>query len=395
MVVTRLQHATIVIVVVTFVGLFGFQAVSPALPGMRDALEISTQHIGWVMTAYALPAFLFVPLAGLWADRYGKKVMLIASLLIYGVAGGLIVHAPDAMTVFILRFIQGIGGSAIITLNYALLGDLFSGPTRTRLAGWLGAIQNVGSSAVPIVAGALATISWYWPFALLWLAVPTAIHAILFLDESQEQKPTAKGGAFLGHAWTHLASRPVIETLIMTGGFIFVGFGALITYLPLYMKDTFNAPEILIGVVMGARAISGVFMAAGLAWAEARFSQRTLVAVAFVGMAASSGIVPFAPNIWGLLASSIIYGAAFGIIRPMLQLKLLDLSPPDLRTTLSSAGTFALRVGQAVSPIAAGAYLAFGDYDGMYFLFAAIALGFAVYAFWAQCLQPGIKAEPK
>ena len=395
MAVTRLQHATAVVILTTAVGLFGFQAVSPALPGMRDALGISTQHIGWVMTAYAIPAFIFVPLAGLWADRYGKKIVLIVSLLIYGIAGGLIVHAPDAMTVFILRFIQGIGGSAIITLNYALLGDLFTGPTRTRLAGWLGAIQNVGSSAVPILAGALATVAWYWPFAMLWIAVPSAIHALFYLDETNEQKPTAKGGAFLGHAWTHLASRPVVETLIMTGGFIFVGFGALITYLPLYMKDTFNAPEILIGVVMGARAISGVFMAAMLAWAEARFSQRSLAAVSFVGMAVSSGIVPFAPNIWGLLASSIIYGAAFGIVRPMLQLKLLDLSPPDLRTTLSSAGTFALRVGQAISPVAAGAYLAFGTYEGMYFLFAVIALGFAVYSFWAKCLQPGIKSEPK
>jgi MFS family permease len=184
----------------------------------------------------------------------------------------------------------------------------------------------------------------------------------------------------------------VVETLIMTGGFIFAGFGALITYLPLYMKDTFDAPELLIGIVMGARAISGVFMAGGLAWAEARFSQRSLVAVSFIGMALSSGIVPFAPNIWGLLASSIIYGAAFGIVRPMLQLKLLDLSPPDLRTTLSSAGTFALRVGQAVSPVAAGLYLAFGTYDGMYFLFAGIALAFAVYSFWAKCLQPGIRS---
>lgn len=389
MAITRTHHAIIVIVLVTAVGLFGFQAVSPALPGMRDALDISTQNIGWVMTAYALPAFIFVPLAGLWADRYGKKVVLIASLMIYGVAGGLIVHAPDPTSVFVLRFIQGIGGSAIITLNYALLGDLFTGPTRTRLAGWLGAIQNVGSSAVPIVAGALAAISWYWPFALLWIAVPIAIHALFYLDESKEPKPTAKGGAFLGHAWTHLASRPVVETLIMTGGFIFVGFGALITYLPLYMKDTFDAPEILIGLVMGARAISGIGMAAALAWAEARFSQRSLVAVSFVGMALSSGIVPFAPNIWGLLASSIIYGACFGIVRPMLQLKLLDLSPPDLRTTLSSAGTFALRVGQAVSPVAAGAYLAFGSYDGMYFVFAGIALAFAVYSFWAKCLQPG------
>ncbi len=97
----------------------------------------------------------------------------------------------------------------------------------------------------------------------------------------------------------------------------------------------------------------------------------------------------FAPNIWGLLVSSILYGAAFGIVRPMLQLMLLDLSPPNLRATLSSAGTFFLRLGQAISPLAAGLWLVFGGYDGMYLAFAVLALGFAAYAFFAQALSAG------
>jgi hypothetical protein len=42
--------------------------------------------------------------------------------------------------------------------------------------------------------------------------------------------------------------------------------------------------------------------------------------------------------------------------------------------------------------VAAGLYLAYGTYDGMYFLFAGIAVAFAVYSFWAKCLQPGIRS---
>jgi hypothetical protein len=74
------------------------------------------------------------------------------------------------------------------------------------------------------------------------------------------------------------------------------------------------------------------------------------------------------------------------VLRPTFQLMLLDLSPPNLRATLSSAGTFFLRLGQALSPVVAGAYLAFGSYEGMYLWFAALSLGFAVYAFFAKAL---------
>ena len=89
-------HATAIILLTTAIALLGFQGVSPSLPGMRDALGISTTHIGWVMTAYAVPAFVFVPLFGLWADRYGKKIILVSSLILFGVAGGGVAFAPDA-----------------------------------------------------------------------------------------------------------------------------------------------------------------------------------------------------------------------------------------------------------------------------------------------------------
>jgi MFS transporter, ACDE family, multidrug resistance protein len=384
-------HAAAVIILTTAVALLGFQGVSPSLPGMRDELGIPTTQIGWVMTAYALPAFVFVPLFGLWGDRFGKKVILVPSLVLFGVAGGGIAFAPDAASMFVLRVLQGIGGSALITLNYALLGDFFTGPQRTRLAGWTSIVQNAGSSAIPIGAGILAAIAWYWPFAACWLALPIAIYTWFWLHEPPSDEggePRLQARAFFGHAWRNLTSRPVVETLIMTAVFIFVGFGALITYLPLYMADTFGASEVVIGLVMGARAISGVMTSMSLVWLERRMSQRTLIVGSFVVMAISVGLVPFAPNTPGILVSSILYGAAFSVLRPSFQMMLLDLSPSNLRATLSSAGTFFLRLGQAVSPIAAGAYLAFGSYDGMYLWFAGLSLGFAVYAFFAKALAP-------
>ncbi|MBT3916422.1 MAG: MFS transporter, partial [Rhodospirillaceae bacterium] len=72
----RFNNTIFMIVALTFTSLLGFPIISPALPAARDALNISTENIGWIMAAYSLPGLLFMPLSGLLADRYGKLRVL-------------------------------------------------------------------------------------------------------------------------------------------------------------------------------------------------------------------------------------------------------------------------------------------------------------------------------
>jgi ACDE family multidrug resistance protein len=294
--------------------------------------------------------------------------------------------APDLDWVLGLRFVQGIGGSSLVSLNFALAGDLFQGRERVRATGNIAALQNVGSGLLPILGGALASIAWFWPFALPLIGIPIGIYIIYFLEPTETKSDTGTR-AFLGYAWHHLMDRRVIELLAMTAGFIFAGFGAFVTYMPLYLKDTFATPEILIGVVLAARSVSGVIVATQLSKFTERYSYRTLISGAFVALGTGMVIVPFLPSVWAVMLTAVIYGGSFAIIRASLQLLLIEIAPSDLLATFTSAGSFFLRFGQTIAPIAAGFMIVLGGYQALYFAAAAFAFLFAGYAATAVVLR--------
>ena len=65
----------------------------PVLPVIADALEIGEGSIGLLITAFTLPAVFLAPIGGMLIDLRGRKQVLVASLLLYGIAGGAIVAA--------------------------------------------------------------------------------------------------------------------------------------------------------------------------------------------------------------------------------------------------------------------------------------------------------------
>ncbi len=154
--------------------------------------------------------------------------------------------------------------------------------------------------------------------------------------------------------------RRVIELLLITGFFIFVGSGAFVTYTPFFLKDSFATPEILIGVVLAARSISGVIIVTQLSKFTERYSYRALISSAFAALGIGMVIVAFLPNVWAIIITAIIYGGSFVIVRRSLQLLLINIARADLRATFASAGSFFLRLGQMIAPIAAGFMLALG-----------------------------------
>ena len=130
------KNAAHVIISTTFVSLLAVPAVGPALSAVQIEFGIQNRDIGWMlMSSYTLPALLLVPVTGYLADRFGKKLILFPSLVIFGLCGGLVSLASNIETLICLRFIQGIGGSALVTLSTALIPDLFSGSDRIKIMG--------------------------------------------------------------------------------------------------------------------------------------------------------------------------------------------------------------------------------------------------------------------
>jgi sugar phosphate permease len=89
-----------------------------------------------------------------------------------------------------------------------------------------------------------------------------------------------------------------------------------------------------------------------------------------------------------IIFTAMCYGGAFGILRPSLQVILLDHAPDDLRTTFVSALNFGLRAAQTIAPVMAGLFLIHGTYGGLYITAAIFAGLMALFALTAVSLTP-------
>ncbi len=381
------DHRLNIVLSTTFMGLLGFPVISPALPAVRTAFDLSTQEVGLVMSSYALPAMVCVPLFGVWADRYGKKLVLIPALILFSLAGGACALAPSSEMLYLARFIQGIGASALSSINVALVGDLYPRSERARIMGYLGATQNVGSGLLPLIGGALAAFAWFYPFLVPLIGLPVGLYLIIHLHD--QPKPEGRRGRdFLGHAGRHLVDRRLLELVFITGGFIFIGFGAFVTYLPIFMKDSFATAEFLIGFLMSARALTGTVVASQFGRLTGRFSYRALIHTSFLALGLSMALIPLVQTDWVIFISAMFYGGAFGILRTSVQVLVLNNAPEDLRATFASANSFTLRLSQTLAPIAAGFFLAHASFTAFYITAALISVAMAVLSLGAKSLRP-------
>jgi MFS family permease len=341
------------------------------------------------MAAYSAPGIIFIPVMGILADRYGKKKVLLPSMLLFAFGGTACAIAQDTETLLLFRFLQGIGACALATINVSWAADLFDDDDRVKIMAYIGATQNIGSGILPIIGGFLASIAWFYPFLISLMALPLGIYLLVFMEEESQEKidKSVNTRSFITYAWQHLNDRIVIEIVFMTGAFIFIGFGALITYLPIFLKDTFNTPETIIGIIVGSRAVMGVITATRLSIITKYFSYRIIIFISFITVAVGMLIIPYSSNQWVIILTTMCYGGAFGLLRPSLQYLLLEHAPTNLRSTFASASNFGLRLSQTLSPIFAGLYLTFGSFEELYILAAILAIFMAIFSLTATSLR--------
>lgn len=157
----------------------------PAIPklftqfgGMPNAAFL----IPAIVTIPSLSAAIFAPLAGILADRYGRRRSFIFGMGLYVAAGIVPLFTSDLAVIIASRAVLGFAEAFAITLSTALIGDYF-GDRRHRWVAWVGIATSIAGTGLIAIGGALADISWRGPFAIYLAAIPAFVMAVLFIDE--------------------------------------------------------------------------------------------------------------------------------------------------------------------------------------------------------------------
>lgn len=146
--------------------------VGTAMPTVIAALG-GVHLYPWTFSAYMLASTAVMPVFGAISDRAGRKRPYLAAVAIFAL-GSLVAGAALSMPVLIGgRVIQGVGAGGILAVSLIIFGDLFAGPARGRMQGWITAVWGVASIVGPLAGGLIVDAwSWRWVF---YLNLPLAV----------------------------------------------------------------------------------------------------------------------------------------------------------------------------------------------------------------------------
>ncbi|MDQ2836871.1 MAG: MFS transporter [Actinomycetota bacterium] len=150
--------------------------VSTALPTIVGDFHRS-DLLSWVITAYLLASTASTPLWGKAGDLYGRKRVFQWAIVVFLVGSVLCGASQNMLELIAFRGLQGIGGGGLISLVFAIIGDVIPPRQRGRYQGYFGAVFGISSVVGPLAGGfAVDNLTWRYIF---YINLPLGILALL------------------------------------------------------------------------------------------------------------------------------------------------------------------------------------------------------------------------
>lgn len=243
------------IFVTVLIDIIGFGIIIPVLPKLIQELtggdmSEASRYGGWLMFTYAFMQFLFAPILGNLSDRYGRRSIILISLLGFGLDYLLLAWAPTITWLFIARILSGITGASITTAS-AYIADISTPEKRAQNFGMIGAAFGLGFIIGPFIGGVLGQYGDRIPFLFAaGLTLVNWLYGLLILPESL---PADKRRKF---EWSkanpvgsllHLKKYPAVAGLIISLTLIYIGAHAVQSTWSYYTMEKFKWDSAMVG----------------------------------------------------------------------------------------------------------------------------------------------------
>ncbi len=191
------------ILVGLFLGALDQTIVGTAMPRILQQLNGLNLYT-WVVTAYLLASTAMIPIYGKLSDLYGRKVVILAGIVLFLVGSALSGQARSMIELVAFRAVQGLGSAGIFSTAFTVVADLFAPADRGKYQGLFGAVFGIASVIGPWLGGIITDgLSWRWVF---YVNVPIGLVAIAFIVIAMP--PLAPDGA-KGAADTDVQAAPL------------------------------------------------------------------------------------------------------------------------------------------------------------------------------------------
>jgi DHA2 family multidrug resistance protein len=161
--------------------------VNVALNDMAGSLGVSIEDISWVITSYAIANVIIIPLTGFLADFFGRKNYYLASMILFTAASYMCAQSTGLVEIIAWRFVQGVGGGALLSTSQAILFDAFEPKDRPIASGLFGMGLVLGPTLGPTLGGFIIE-HMSWPMIFM-INIPIGIMASILTYTFIDKKP--------------------------------------------------------------------------------------------------------------------------------------------------------------------------------------------------------------
>ncbi|QSB11385.1 MFS transporter [Lysinibacillus fusiformis] len=363
------------LLVYMFLAMLGAGLVIPILPQLLIEFGASGKAAGYLVSAFGLTQFLFSPIAGNIADRYGRKPMIIVGLLLFALSN-LIGALASNFTIFLVaRFIGGMGSAALVPSIMAYIVDITSDEKRTRAMSFLGASMSSGFIVGPGLGGLLAELGIRAPFftsALVGLVA--AMSCLVILPESQKARVQIEATFKKENIFIQLVQSiksPYFILLFMVFSLTF-GLAHFETAYPLVVTQKYGFTTRQISILFMICSLGGTVTQLLLTgWLTSRFGEKRIISSMLLLSASALVLLLLSANFFYVMVITMLYFSFNNILRPTIN-TLLSKEAGNEQGFVAGLNNAYMSLGQIFGPVLAG-YL-FDVHINLPYLFGALVL---------------------
>lgn len=322
----------LVLGLLALVGPFAIDMYLPAMPRIAGEFGTPETSVQMTLTAYFLAFGIAQLVYGPLADRLGRRLPILAGLVIFALGSAGAALSPSVEALAGWRFLQGLGGAALMVVPRAIVRDMYTGHQATQLMAMIMLVISVSPMLAPLAGSAvIALAGWRDIFWILSGAAVLSILLTIFLQPETlpvDQRRSMKLGQMLRNARGLLAD-PQFMGLTLMGGFGMASFFVFIASAPFVYTQAFGLSPTGFSLAFAVNAI-GFFSASQAASTLGRWmGMERLVRTGVVGFAFFSlALVPLGmaglATLPVVMAGLFLANACLGVVIPTAMVLALD-----------------------------------------------------------------------
>lgn len=335
-----------------FLMFLGISIVIPVLPTILHDLDLNGSDLGLLVAVFAMFQMIASPFGGRFADKFGKKIIIIIGLLLFSISEFIFAMGNTFSILLVSRVLGGISAAFVMPGVNGMIGDLSTSENRAKNFSYMSAVINTGFIVGPGVGGFLAEISHRMPFYFAGaLGIIALLFSVFLLKEASDDDSNETARPKVKEPFPYkLFVVPFIIMLILS-----YGLASTETMFSLYTAEKvgFEPKDISIAITGGA-IVGVIFQLFLFEKLVGKIGEIKLTLFSLIYSVLILGAFVYASHYITVMLVSFVIFIGFDLIRPSMTNYFSKLAGNNQGTAggLNSAAT---SVGNLIGPLVAGA----------------------------------------